>query len=92
MVRIEEFNTFPAGSVLTFAFDDWLLLPLVTDKYKALDIKFNYFVGTSSALTSDYYRYYILLKEMILLNGRKDPSWASINKGITPISPPNSYA
>ncbi|EWS73604.1 hypothetical protein TTHERM_000251239 (macronuclear) [Tetrahymena thermophila SB210] len=91
MVRIEEVNQFSPQSVLTFAFDDWLL-PDSTNGYTPIDIEFNLYRASSPTSGSlDYSRYFLLLKEMILVDGMNPLIWD--NAAITPIQlkPPNSY-
>ncbi|KAL4462643.1 hypothetical protein ABPG74_000473 [Tetrahymena malaccensis] len=91
MVRIEEVNQFNPLAILTFAFDDWLL-PDSTNGYTPIDIEFNLYRANSPFSASlDYSRYFLLLKEMILVDGMNPSIWD--NSAITPIQlkPPNSY-
>ncbi|KAL4505213.1 hypothetical protein ABPG72_016280 [Tetrahymena utriculariae] len=90
MVRIEEINQFAAGSLLTFAFDDWVL-PTSTNLYTAMDIEFNFFMGWPGSQTLEYNRYYLLLKEMILIDGVNSQIWNNANIGAQQLNPPNSY-
>ncbi|KAL4494248.1 hypothetical protein ABPG73_018767 [Tetrahymena malaccensis] len=91
MVRIEEVNQFSPKAVLTFAFDDWLL-PDSTNGYTPIDIEFNlYKAYQANSRSLDYCRYFLLLKEMILVDGMNPQIWD--NAAISPIQllPPNSY-
>ncbi|KAL4462636.1 hypothetical protein ABPG74_000466, partial [Tetrahymena malaccensis] len=90
MVRIEEINQFPANSVLTFAFDDWVL-PISTNLYTAMDIEFNFFMGWAGSQTLEYDKYFLLLKEMILIDGVNSQIWQNADIGTLQISTPNSY-
>lgn len=81
MVRIEEVNRFNANTVLTFAFDDWLL-PDSTNEYTPIDIEFNLYRAYSpTTVAYEFNRYFLLLKEMILVDGMNPTIWNNLNIG-----------
>ncbi|EWS73605.1 hypothetical protein TTHERM_000252299 (macronuclear) [Tetrahymena thermophila SB210] len=91
MVRIEEVNQFSPQSLLTFAFDDWLL-PDSTNGYTPIDIEFNlYRAYTPTTASLQYSRYYLLLKEMILVDGINTQIWNNTVIPPVQLKSPNSY-